>query len=346
MKTIEAVPACKPRRKILGMSAILLPFVEEQTATTAAMSGSLSGSLSGSQAGQPSLDMSKQIDWEGFRGHVQRTLDAGLIPAVNMDTGYTNLIDDAVRQQVLRETQQLCSGRRFVAGAFVADHPGSPFNSDAYRQQIDAVQTQAGIPVIFQSHGLSELDDHAVVRAYQDLGAGTEQFVAFELGAMFAPFGKIYSEEVYAELVRIPQCLGAKHSSLNRQLEWQRLAIRDAIRPDFHVLTGNDLAIDMVMYGSDYLLGLSTLAPDLFALRDRYWLDGDTRFFELNDWLQYLGFFAFRAPVPAYKHTAAQFLKLRGWIASDRTHPRSPSRPASDCDILANWLENSGFCPQ
>ena len=32
------------------------------------------------------------------------------------------------------------------------------------------------------------------------------------------------------------------------------------------VLTGNDLAIDMVMYGSDYLLGLSTFAPEAFAL--------------------------------------------------------------------------------
>ena len=33
--------------------------------------------------------------------------------------------------------------------------------------------------------------------------------------------------------------------------------------------------------------------------------------------LQYLGFFAFRAPVPAYKHAAAMFLKLRGWVGCD-----------------------------
>ena len=42
-------------------------------------------------------------------------------------------------------------------------------------------------------------------------------------------------------------------------------AIAHERRPDFLVLTGNDLGIDMVMYGSDYLLGLSTFAPDLFA---------------------------------------------------------------------------------
>jgi hypothetical protein len=132
----------------------------------------------------------------------------------------------------------------------------------------------------------------------------------------------------------IPQCIGAKHSSLNRELEWQRLALRDEKRPDFMVLTGNDLAIDMVMYGSDYLLGISTFAPDLFAQRDAFWAAGDPSFYELNDLLQYLGFFAFRPPVPAYKHSAAQFLKLRGWLACDDTHPNAPGRPDSDRDVL------------
>ena len=94
---------------------------------------------------------------------------------------------------------------------------------------------------------------------------------------------------------------GAKHSSLRRGPEWERLRLRDAVRPEFKVFTGNDLAIDMVMYGSDYLLGLSTFAPDLFAARDRMWEAGDPGFYELNDLLQYLGFFAFRGPVPAYK---------------------------------------------
>ncbi len=104
------------------------------------------------------------------------------------------------------------------------------------------------------------------------------------------------------------------------------------------VLTGNDLAIDMVMYGSDYLLGLSTFAPDFFARRDAYWQAGDPAFYELNDLLQYLGFFAFRPPVPVYKHSAAQFLKLRQWIASDRPHPQGGRRPESDVAVLSDIL--------
>src|SRR6185312_3669892 len=127
----------------------------------------------------------------------------------------------------------------------------------------------------------------------------------FELGEMFAPFGQIYDLQTIRELMEIPQIKGLKHSSLSRELEWQRLTLRDEVRADFKVYTGNDLAIDMVMYGSDYLLGLSTFAPDVFAKRDRLWAAGDPAFYEWNDLLQYLGFFAFRAPVPAYKHSAA-----------------------------------------
>ncbi len=314
MRTIESIPAWKTRRKILGMSAILLPF-EESGAT----------------------------DWTGFRGHVERTLSAGLVPAVNMDTGYANLIDEATRVAVLQETQRLCGSQQFVAGAFVGDRLGAAFNLDAYLTQLESIQAHSGTPVIFQSFGLTALSDDKLLDAYRRLGAATERFIGFELGQMFAPFGKIYSLDVYRELVKIPACMGAKHSSLDRGLEWQRLAIRDELRSDFHVFTGNDLAIDMVIYGSDYLLGLSTMAPDLFGQRDRMWETGNSRFFELNDWLQYLGFFAFRAPVPAYKHTAAQFLKLRGWIASSLTHPHSPTRPDSDREILASLIAGCGY---
>jgi dihydrodipicolinate synthase/N-acetylneuraminate lyase len=126
---------------------------------------------------------------------------------------------------------------------------------------------------------------------------------------------------------------------LSREDEWRRLMLRDEVRPDFRVYTGNDLGIDMVMYGSDYLLGLSTFAPREFARRDALWAAGDADFYELNDTLQYLGAFAFRPPVPAYKHSAAMFLKLRGWIGSDATHPASPSRPESDVEVLRAILE-------
>jgi hypothetical protein len=87
------------------------------------------------------------------------------------------------------------------------------------------------------------------------------------------------------------------------------------------------------------LLGLSTFAPDLFAKRDMLWATGDPGFYELNDLIQYLGFFAFRAPVPAYKHSAAQFLKLRGWIRSDTPHPSAERRPDADIEVLRDIVQ-------
>ncbi len=275
-----------------------------------------------------------QVDWSGLETLITRTVEASLIPAVNMDTGYANLIDEPTRLEVLRRTRDLLGTRKFVAGAFVNDQPGDVLNRDAYVQQIEQIGAFGGTPILFQSYGLTALEGDALIEAYAQFGSVAGQFLAFELGAMFVPFGRIYDLPTYRKLLAVPECIGAKHSSLSRVQEWQRLAIRDEVRPEFLVLTGNDLAIDLVMYGSDYLLGLSALAPDLFARRDALWARGDSAFYELNDLLQYLGFFAFRDPVPAYKHTAAQFLKLRGWIGSDTPHPRGMIRPESDIVIL------------
>jgi dihydrodipicolinate synthase/N-acetylneuraminate lyase len=301
----DPVAMIRPRRRIVGMSAVLLPY-----------------------------DARNRIDWTGFAAQLSRTFAAGLVPAVNMDTGYVNLLTPDERRQVLTETKKLAGGKEFVAGAFVADHAGEAFALEAYRLAVDEIRATGGTPVIFQSHGLTALAGEKLFDAYRAIARHCPRFIGFELGTMFAPFGKIYDLDTYAGLLSIPECIGAKHSSLNRDLEWQRVRVRDERRPDFLVLTGNDLAIDMVMYGSDYLLGLSTFAPDLFAKRDAMWAAGDVGFYELNDLLQYLGFFAFRPPVPSYKHTAAHFLKLRGWITSDAPHPAGLRRPESDLDVL------------
>ena len=285
------------------------------------------------------------IDWVGFLGHLARTQQFGLTAAVNMDTGYANRIDPATQDEILARTQAVLAGDRFFAGAVVADRPGDRFQRDAYLARIEAITRAGGIPIIVPSHGLTSLPDDEVVEAHAELARDTDHFLAFELGSEFAPFGRIYGLAAFNGLMGIRRCIGAKHSSLRREPEWQRLIMRDQLRPDFRVFTGNDLAIDMVMYGSDYLLGLSTFAPDLFAERDAWWAAGDPRFYERNDQLQFLGSFAFRRPVPAYKHSAAMFLNLRGWIDTDRTHPESPSRPSSDRAILETIARELGVLP-
>ncbi len=284
------------------------------------------------------------VDWPSFRSLLERTVDAGLTPAVNMDTGFVQLLSPETRGAVLATTAEVLAalphrhaGRRdrFLAGAFVPDEPGDGFSPDRYRAELTRVQEAGGTPVVFPSHGLNELEPEAWVEAHRSFATQVERFVAFELGAQFVPYGRIYPLDAYRGLLELDACIGAKHSSLSRAQEWERLALRDAVRPEFHVFTGNDLAIDMICWGSDYLLGLAAFAPDHFARRDAAWAADDPAFHELNDRLQYLGAFSFRKPVPAYRHDAAMFLHRRGWITSPSVPPGAATRPGSDGDVLA-----------
>lgn len=293
------IPPQKLGRTIEGISAVLLPFGTD---------------------GRWNLD--------AYRSLVERTWAAGLTPAINMDTGYANLLTRPERMEILGLVSAMAQGRPFVAGAFIQGESGLPL--ELYLRETTAITQASGVPILFPCSAIQDMKGREYVTLLTEIGRRCPRFLGFELGTMFVPFGRIWDLDTFRALLDIPQLAGAKHSSLSRELEWQRLALRDAHRPDFRVYTGNDLAIDMVMWGSDYLLGLSAFHVEAFGLRDRYWAMGDARFHEVNDWLQYLGMLAFRSPVPAYKHSCAQFLHLRGCIPTSEPHPANPRRPETD----------------
>jgi dihydrodipicolinate synthase/N-acetylneuraminate lyase len=229
-------------------------------------------------------------------------------------------------------TEALGRNVPFVAGAYIENLTGDIVA--LYRRQMDAIVDAGAIPILFQTarlHGKSFQEKGAI---YQAVCRGYPHVLAFELGAMFAPNGEIFDEDTVRCLMDIPEIMGMKHSSLDRLTELNRLALRDARRPDFRIYTGNDLGINMIEYGSDYLLGLATFAPEKFAERDRRWETGDPAYYTLSDALQYLGNVAFRPPVPAYKHSAAVFLHLTGRIPTGLVHPENPQRPAWESEIL------------
>ena len=158
------------------------------------------------------------------------------------------------------------------------------------------------------------------------------------------PTAPVWFADVIPGIMGIPQIKGMKHSSLDRGLEFERLELRDRVRPDFVIFTGNDLGIDMVEYGSDYLLGLAAFSPAKFAERDRLWQTQDTAYFAVADALQHLGNVAFRPPVPAYKHSAAVFLHLLGGESpTSRTRPRSPERPPWEREIMQSCTDRLGL---
>jgi len=298
--------AIKPRRKITGYAACLLPFEQD-------------GSISR----------------DSFQAAVERTTAAGLGCAVNMDTGYANYLEASERKLILELTREAVAGRRdFIAGAFVEGLEGDLVG--LYRSQMDEIVAHGGTPILFQTTRFHSWKPSEIVDLYSKVCEGYEAVVGFELGSMFAPNGMIFDEETIRGLMGIPALKGIKHSSLDRGAELRRLEIRDEIRPDFKIFTGNDLAIDMTEFGSDYLLGLAAFCPELFALRDKYWLEDDERYDALTDAIQYLGNVSFRAPVPAYKHSCAVFQNLIGRCPSTLTHPKSAKRPDWEAQMLAD----------
>ena len=80
-----------------------------------------------------------------------------------------------------------------------------------------------------------------IVGVYRAVAERVGPILGFELGRMFAPFGTIYSLELFGELLQIPGLVGLKHSSLDRVQEWQRLELRDRIRPEFNIAAETNL---------------------------------------------------------------------------------------------------------
>src|SRR5260221_620244 len=187
----------KLRRTVEGIAAALLPF-----------------------------EADGRVAVEAFQRHLVATERAGLMNAVNMDTGYVNYLGDAEKCDVLRWTREaLGPGVAFVAGAYIEGQSGDVVA--LYRREMERIAAFGGIPILFQTarlHGKSALEKVAVYRA---VCQGFPRVLAFELGPMFAPNGENFDEETVRRLMDIPELGGMEDSSLDRMGELGRWALRD-----------------------------------------------------------------------------------------------------------------------
>src|SRR5215831_9399647 len=133
-------------RAITGMSALLLPMVDARTP-----------------------------DWAAFDAHVERTVAAGLVPAVNMDTGYAHLLDHTTKTTVLERTEAI-TGSNFIAGAFDLD------------EAVD-IRTRGGTPVMVPNARTEGMD---IVASYLQVATVVDRFIGFELSPVFHPAGRIW----------------------------------------------------------------------------------------------------------------------------------------------------------
>ncbi len=285
--TTPPLDLLRPRRTIAGMSAILLPHRSPA-----------------------------DPDWAAFEAHVERTAGAGLVPAVNMDTGYVHLLSSEQRAEVLARTTSL--GVEFVAGAFD-------------EADVDVVQGLGGTPVLFPS-----AVTHDVVPAYQRIAAVADRFLGFELSPVFNPDGRIWDLDTYRAVLDIPQCIGAKHSSLSRQAEWDRLRLRDEVRPD---VPGAHRQRPRHRHG-DVRQRLPARAcppsrrpssPPATPAGPKAMSTASTASTtSSNGWGRPPS--APRCPPTAT--TPRSFFHLRGWASSDATPDGAPRRPAWEVEVL------------
>jgi dihydrodipicolinate synthase/N-acetylneuraminate lyase len=297
-----------PGRATDGIAAVFLPFRQND---------------------EPDLDT--------FARLVEHTYNVGLTPAINVESGSVHLLAPEQRSDVLAVAAGVARGRRLIAGAFIENELGDIVR--LYQREIERIVRQGGTPLLFQCSGLTSLDEEAIAAVYREATAACPAALAFELGRMLAPFGRIYSLDLVQRLMDIPQLVGLRHSSFDRVQEWYRLEARDLRRPEFRIYSGNDLAIDMPCFGSDYLLDLAACAPEAFELRDRLWQAGDLRIVGLNDLLHHLGWLVSRPPFAARTHAVAQYLHVRGLLPSARVHSDAARRPETDLTLLKEVSE-------
>lgn len=272
-------------------------------------------------------------DWDTFASVLARLSKLGMAAAVNMTAATPSLLQTNLQVGAAHQAHNQF-GSAFYAGVHVVDNPGEWFNIDRYRRQIDVVTGLGGIPVIYPSHGLNALDDVEWVKAMEDIGRETDAFLIAELGETVSATPNLRTPDTNLHLLKNTACKGLIHASYSRPLEFDRIQAQGQMRSDFKLYSSNERAIDMPMFGSAYMLLTASMVPDVFMRRDQMWADADRGVYELNDLLQYLAMFTARGPIGAQAHSTLQFLKLRGWVESDRVPEGTPMRPETDLKVL------------
>src|SRR5438552_2381904 len=205
MKMESIAERRKLRRKVQGIAAALLPF-----------------------------EADGRIAVEAFQKHLQATQRAGLMNAVNMDTGYVNYLNEAGKLEVLRWTREaLGKDAPFVGGAYIEGQDGDV--GALYRKQMDAIVAHGGIPILFQTsrlHGKSSAEKAAayaaVCRGYAHVLADALQYLGNVAFREPVPAYK-HSAAVFLHLAgRIPSDL--THPKNPKRPAWEAEILRDCAR--------------------------------------------------------------------------------------------------------------------
>ena len=145
----DSIARLRPRRKVQGIAAALLPFERDG-----------------------------RIAVEAFQKHLLATRDAGLRNAVNMDTGYVNYLTPEERLSVLRWSREVLGpDDTFIAGAYIEGLDGDVVS--LYRRQMDQIVAHGGTPIIFQTARLRGMPSNEKVAVYRTICQGFPRSACF-----------------------------------------------------------------------------------------------------------------------------------------------------------------------
>jgi dihydrodipicolinate synthase/N-acetylneuraminate lyase len=160
--TIASMTARRqPGRRVQGIAAALLPFQSDG-----------------------------RIAVDAFQRLLVATHRVGMMNAVNMDTGYINYLSESEKKDVLRWTREALGNDVRSWRAPTSRDSGETVA--LYRQQLDAIASIGGTPILFQTARLKGKPGTELAAAYQAVCRGYESVMAFELGSMFASNEEIF----------------------------------------------------------------------------------------------------------------------------------------------------------
>src|SRR5262245_10383808 len=164
-----------------------------------------------------------------------------------MDTSYGPNLDPATRRRVLTVAAQALGDREpvagwcFVGGAHADAGAGGATAGRAtaggatagggrpaldlagYKAACVEVAEAGGVPSLCPSAGLAGLPAGELAPAHDEIAGLVDRILGSSFGAQCQPGGRNWTREALGEVLQVPGVVGAKHSSLRREQEWQRL---------------------------------------------------------------------------------------------------------------------------
>ena len=271
------------------------------------------------------------VDWPAFEAHVARTRGAGLTPAVNMDTGYVQLLD---RRRPRARARPRSAGHRRRVRRRRLRAPTSPGARVRPRRLLRARPRRSprgrharDLPVARSQRARRRRLGRARTTR---IGRRFDRFIGFELGRDVRAVRPDRTPST-----RTTGCWRSRAASApstrrcRRPAEWDRLEVRDAVAPGLPRVhrqrprhRHGDVRLRLPPRPVDVRArGVRRARPAVGA--------GDPSFHELNDLLQYLGAFAFRpgARVPARRRAVPA--APRAGLDATRRRPARPAGPTA-----------------